>query len=152
MYGGETNMRYKMALLDLKMVRQAYEQNEYQATGAIKKLYNKGVTIVFLSNQRRSKQMDAWLKEKELDQYASVFQEDTAKNKFFSLFLKLVPVTWKQLFVRSLLESMNAGDTPNADRIFFADTNPKNRKAVTKLNDNRLIICDSLAATAIKVF
>jgi|GEM_PF-2769398 hypothetical protein len=145
-------MRNKMALLDLKTVRQAYEQNEYQATGALKKLYNKGVTVILLSPSRRSKRVEAWLKEKKLDQYNPVFPEDTIKYKFFAPLLRLIPVSWKQFFVRSLIDSMNAGEAPDADRVFFADTNPKSRKAVGKLKDKRLIVCDSLAATANKVF
>lgn len=145
-------MRYKMALLDLKTVRQAYEQSEYQVPGTLKKFSNKGVNVVLLSSERRSKQTDAWLKAEELDQYNPIFQEDTVKNKFFSLLLTVSPINWKQFFVRSLLESMDAGEAPKADRIFFVDANAKNRKAVKKLKDERLVICDSLADMANKVY
>ncbi len=141
-------MKNRIAFLELATVRSAYERDEYQAMGWIKKLYYRGVQIVLLSSEQRATELQTWLAVKELDQYTCVYQEDLVKNRFFFFFLKRTPSNWKHYFLRSLTEDMEAGRYPGVDLILFTDRDEPTRQLVSALNDPRIIVCASLEDAA----
>lgn len=122
-------MTNRLALLDLATVRQAYAENEQEAWGAIQKLYYRGAQIIFLTTEKRTPQTTQWLEEKELGDYKTVYRDETVKNKITFAIIKKLHSDWKHYFVRSLLESMDAGRFPDTT-IVFADKDEKTYELV----------------------
>lgn len=140
-------MKKSLALFDLETVQNAYEQAGDQAERCIQKL-DCEATIIFLCGQPRTRQALVWLEAKNLHHFTRVFREDLVKNRFFSFLLRFTPSNWKQYFLRSLLESIDAGKYPQARLLLFVDRDQDNRRAVSALNDPRILVCSSLEEAA----
>jgi hypothetical protein len=139
----------RVAFLDLEMVRRAYA-SEQEAMGHIKKLHYRGVSIIFLSDEKRSPDGEQWLKDHELDGYTRVHKEDTL-TPLYSFTKRFLP-DWKQSFVRSFLEDMDAGKIrPVMETIFVAFSDEKVRDGIASLGDRRVVVCSSLEEVAGKV-
>ena len=132
----------KIALLDLKMVRQLYDEGieEEVIAHIITTLRDKDTKIIFLSSEPRTLETQSWLAEKELDQYTIVHHEDMIKNKLFFFFLKRTPSNWKLYFVKNLLENMDKGEYPPAEKIIFADSDEETRLKVFDMNLPRVTV------------
>lgn len=141
---GGISMTNTIALLSLEMVRNAYEQNKDEARKLLAKLDEDVSKIIFLASERRTPLIQKWLEAQGLDRHTLVHKEDIIKRKILAFFLKFTPSNWKEYFVRSLLESMDAGRYPPADTIIFTDSDRKTRLMVSSLNDRRIKVYPSL--------
>jgi hypothetical protein len=137
------------AYLDLKSLREEYEESEQRTYGFLQELYYSGTEYLIITTES-NKLWFPWIREKELVM-RTLYQEDCFG--WLDRLKRRVPSEgeWKLSMVKTLLECIDidkARGTSDIAIVFFFDHNEAIRDQVAALGDQRVKIYSTLQKVA----